>query len=239
MTPSPGTRAEAARTAGQLQRVFRTALWVVPFGVLANIGFSLAVTDRATLASLGAFPRGYLFLAVALGLVPWVTNALRLGIWTRFIGHPLRFRDTLRITLGTELGSSVTPTASGGGLFRWGMLMGHGVSPGAAASVISLGVMEDALFFLLAVPTALLLVPVVDLPVLEGIGSRLGGQAARIALWGALFALAVLAAAIAALRGRFGRRVQRRGLRLAGRGRRRARATGRDARHVYALVIRR
>src|SRR5690606_1132734 len=98
------------RPASGLDRVFRTTLVIIPIGVLGNIVFSLLVTDRSLLASLGEFPRGYLLLAVAMGLVPWVTNSLRLLIWTRFLGYPLRFREAFQMTLAVDLGSAISPT---------------------------------------------------------------------------------------------------------------------------------
>lgn len=231
--PQPG------ETSAQIGRAFRAALWIIPVGVLANVALSLAVTDRRTLVAVAEFPRGYLFLAMILGLVPWITNALRLGVWTRFVGHPLPFRETVRIVIGTELGSAMTPTASGGGLFRWGMLVARGIPAGAAASLVSLTVLEDLIFFALAVPLALLFVSTASLPVLGGIGDRLGTDMAPAAL--ALVVLASLAALVAraALAGGFGLRMRRWGLRGAARMRRRIRAVGRDARDVYREVFRR
>jgi uncharacterized membrane protein YbhN (UPF0104 family) len=97
--------------------------------VLGNIAFSIFVTDREVLASLRDFPRGYLFLAIALTIIPWFTNALRLLIWTRFLGNGLGFREAFQITLATDLGAAISPTAVGGGFFKWGMLVQRGVTP--------------------------------------------------------------------------------------------------------------
>ena len=74
-------------------------------------------------------------LAIALGLLPWLTNTLRLYIWARFLGHHLRLRDCFQMTLAVDLGSAISPTAVGGGFFKWGMLVQRGVSPGSAASL--------------------------------------------------------------------------------------------------------
>lgn len=222
-----------------LDRVFRLALVLIPFGVLGNLALSWATTDRALLATLPALPRGYLYLALVLGLVPWVTNALRLLVWTRFIGTDLGFRDALRIVLGGELGSSVLPSSSGGEIFRWGMMMQRGLSPGAAASVIALGHAEDLLFFLLALPLAVVLSSAWELPVLRSVAGEIEGSAVQVAgvavavaavLWG-LFRLV--------LRGRLGARARRSGLRLAARVRRRLRRAWWDFRDVYRLVVER
>lgn len=222
-----------------LDRLFRTAAVVVPLGVLGNLLFTLWVTDRATLSALGAFPREYLALAVLLGLVPWFTNALRLVIWTRFIGRGLSMREALRIVLGAEVGSSLLPTSTGGELIRWGMLVQRGVPPGAAGSVISLGYLEDSLFFLFALPFAFWWSDARRLPILRGIAGQFqtdATQAVLVAL-AALLTLGLLLSLV--FRGAFGRRARGWALRAYVRTRHRLRRTWRDARNVYALVARR
>lgn len=148
------------------RRALRIAMVVIPIGIIGNVAFTLLATDRAVLASLAAFPRGYLFLAIGLGLVPWATNTLRLMIWTRFIGHSLGFRESFTVVLGTQLGAAVSPTAIGGGVFKWGMLTQRRISPGASASLTTLASLEDGLFFLLALPTAALMTGAWRLPIL-------------------------------------------------------------------------
>src|SRR5690606_25308296 len=123
----PVTPPETRPLPAGLGRLFRAAMILIPIGVLGNVVFSLLVTDRTLLAALDDFPRGYLALAVALALVPWFTNAGRLLIWTRFLGHRLRYREAFQITLAVDLGSAVSPTAVGGGFFKWGMLVQRGV----------------------------------------------------------------------------------------------------------------
>lgn len=222
-----------------LNKLFRTALVIIPIGVLGNIVFSLLTTDRATLASLQEFSRGYLLLAIALGLVPWLTNTLRLLIWTRVYGHRLGFRDAFGITLATDLGAAISPTAVGGGVLKWGMLVQRGVRPGASASLTVLPQLEDGLFFLVALPVAVWLSRSWELPVFRQIGAQLQGNV--------LLALAV-AGAIAlgswllvrfVLTGGLGERLRQRGLWRFGRSRRLFRATLRDAREVFRIIMRR
>jgi uncharacterized protein (TIRG00374 family) len=207
--------------------------------VAGNLVFSWAATDQAVLASLRDFPRGYLLLAVVLGLIPWFTNALRIWIWTRFIGAVLSYRDALRITLGGELGSSVLPTSSGGEIFRWGMMRQKGISPGAAASVITLGHVEDSLFFLLALPLAAGLSSAWELPILRTLAERIQGNTIYL-LGGALLLLFLLRLLARLVRlGSLGEKPRRRGLHFRARLRRRFRKVWRDFRAVYALVIER
>jgi glycosyltransferase 2 family protein len=219
-----------------IDRIFRAMLFIVPLGVLGNIIFSLAVTDRALLASLRDFPRGYLVLAVVLALVPWLTNSLRLLIWTDFLDHRIRFRDAFQITLAMDLGAAVSPTAVGGSLFKWGMLVQRGIRPGAAASITTLPTIEDGVFFAIAVPLAIYFTASWDLPVFRLVADRFEQDALLIALIASAIGLVTWLAVRVILGGGFGSRTQKRSLRFVGRVRRKLRGTWTDAREVFRLI---
>ncbi|MEX2582901.1 MAG: flippase-like domain-containing protein [Gemmatimonadota bacterium] len=219
-----------------LDRLFRTALVIIPIGVIGNVLFSLLVTDREVLASVRTFPREYLLLALALGAVPWICNSLRLLIWTRFLGHQMRFLDSFRITLATDLGAAVSPTAVGGGFFKWGLLVQRGVSPGAAVSLTTLAPLEDGLFFAIAIPIAIFLTASWGHPVFGAVAGQFQGRAAPALLVALGIAVATWAAVRWVLGGGLGNRAQRRSRRLVRRVRRGLRTTWIDARQVYRLI---
>jgi uncharacterized protein (TIRG00374 family) len=230
-TPPPESRLSRG-----LNRVFRTSMVLVPVGVLLNLWISWAATDHSVFRRFGELDRRYLYLGIVLALMPWVTNTLRILVWARFIGHRLSFRDCLRITLGAELASSVFPTSSGGEVFRWGMMVQKGVTKGEAASIVTLGYLEDLCFFATALPAAFVVSRAWELPVMQRMGRELRGEA-----WGVLpgVALALVALVLlwqAALRGWAGARARRRSLRSAARTGRRFRKTGREFRAVLRLV---
>jgi glycosyltransferase 2 family protein len=241
----PGTRANvtARRAAGGeprmvrgLDRLFRTALVIIPIGVIGNLGFSLLVTEREILSSVAAFPRGYLLLALGLGVIPWITSALRLLIWTEFLDHRMHFRDAFLITLATDLGAAVSPTAVGGGFFKWGLLVQRGVSPGAAASLTTLAPIEDGFFFLLALPTAIVLTASWGNPAFDLVAGQLEGRAGPVLLVALAIGVVTWAAVRWVLGGGLGNRAQRRSLRVLSRARRGLRSTWVDARQVYGLI---
>ncbi len=93
---------------------------------------------------------------MVLGLVPWLTSTIRVFLWTRFLGKTIRFYEIFKIVIGTQIGSAISPTAIGGGYVKLGMLIQKGLTPGAAASLMTLGSVEDAIFFAIALPVALL-----------------------------------------------------------------------------------
>jgi glycosyltransferase 2 family protein len=209
---------------------------VIAIGVLGNIIFSLLVTDRELLRSLGEFPRGYLALAVGLALVPWVTHTLRLHIWTWFLGHRIGVRESFRIVVATDLGASVSPTAVGGAFFKWGMLVQRGVRPGAAASITTLPTVEDAIFFLFALPIAIYLSRAWELPVFQEIGTHLSGNLLTAVMVVGGIALVLWLLMRGLLGGGFGGRARRGSIGIAGRLRRRLRTAVRDGARVFLTV---
>lgn len=217
-------------------RLIRTALVIIPIGVIGNIAFSLAVTDREILRSVAGFPRDHLVFALLLTLFPWLTNTLRLLIWTDFLGHRLTFREGFRITLATDMGAAVSPTAVGGGLFKWALLMRKGVSPGAAASLATLSPFEDGVFFLLAIPTALFISASWDNPALDAAAEAFRRNAVPALLITAGIAVLTWLTVRWALKGGLGERTQRQGRRLVQRVRRTLHGIWMDAREVYRLI---
>jgi glycosyltransferase 2 family protein len=221
---------------GRLDSVFRTALIIIPIGVIGNIAFSLLFTDRDLIAAVAGFPRRYLVLALLLGVLPWFTNTFRLLIWTRFLGHRVSFRDAFQITLATDLGAAVSPTAVGGGFFKWGLLVQRGVTPGAAASLTTLTPIEDGVFFAVALPLAILITTSWDHPVFTTVAGQFRENAPPAILLTLTIGLVTWLAVRWVLGGGLGIRAQRRSLRLVGRMQRGFRATWVDARQVYQLI---
>jgi glycosyltransferase 2 family protein len=223
--------------AGGFQKLFRTTMIVIPIGVLGNIVVSLLATDRDVLRSLHEFPRGYLLLAAVLGLVPWITNTLRMMLWTDLLGHRIRFRDGLQITLATDLGAAISPTAIGGGVLKWAMLVQRGLKPGAAASITTLPSIEDGVFFAIALPIAVVWTSAWHLPVFRAIGDQFQTHSGPIVGLAGLILFLLWLAVRLALGGVAGMRVRRRGLGLAASVRRRLREAWADARDVFQLIL--
>ena len=225
------------------RRLLRAAAWLIPLGVLVNVGATLLTTDFRYLREVGRVTPLAVSGALALALLPWVTQSLRIGIWTRFVGHPVRFRSGLRIAAGGVLGSAVTPTAVGGGTIRWALATRYGLPTGKAASLLAVEAVEDLVFFALAIPAALVLSQADE----AGAVRRAATSPARglddPVLWGlaaaAVGAAAVLVAGRLALRGRLGPAWRRRGLRAAAWLRRPLAKTWADVRSVLSLVARR
>lgn len=232
MSSSAGSRPRS----GRWNKVFNTAIALIPVGVVGNVVLSYLTTDRTLLQSVARFPREYLLLALLLAFLPWLTNTLRLLIWARFLGSDLRLVDSFRITLGTQLGSAVTPTATGGEIIRIGFLVQRGISPGIAFTISTLASLEDGLFFLLSIPAALLVFSASGMPVLPGFGAHAPARIASVLLVAAAIAAVTWGVVQLALSGRLGERVRTVGLRWTGWLRRRVRTGWEETRGAFRMI---
>lgn len=206
--------------------------------MLGNLAYTLFATDRALLAALGELPKGYLLVALALTLTPWITGTLRLLVWSRFLRYRIPFRELLRMTLVVDLGAAVSPTAIGGEAFKWGLLVRNGVRPGEAASLALLPKVEDAVFFFgFALPFSLIYTQAWRLPALATSTRLLGGNAVAVLGIGAVVAFGGWLLLRLVLRGHGGERAQRHGVRSWGRLRRRLRSSWHEARGVLWLIL--
>jgi glycosyltransferase 2 family protein len=231
---APGGRLPAG-----FDKVLRTALYLIPIGVLGNLALSWFATDRGTLAELGRLPVSYLLAGLGLTLVPWVTGTLRLLIWTRFLQFRLPFREALKITLAVDLGAAISPTAVGGELFKWGMLVQRGVPSGSAATVSLLPKVEDAVFFAIALPVALVLSGAWRLPVVTGIVELFPGGLLALALPAIAIGFGCWGVVRMMLAGAFGDAPRMAGLRWIARARRLLHRPLSDARAAVLVVVRR
>ncbi|MBN2244850.1 MAG: flippase-like domain-containing protein [Candidatus Aminicenantes bacterium] len=146
---------------------------LIPLGVIANIIFSLVETDKGIFRVLNEFSFEYILLAVLLALVPWITNSIRLKLWTRFFGTHFPIREIFKIVIGCDLGAAVSPTALGGGYVKLAMLIEKGMPAGKAASLMTLTSVEDLIFFILSLPAAIIFTSSSDQFVLHEFSSML------------------------------------------------------------------
>lgn len=149
------------------EKIFRRLIIIIPIGVIINVIFSYAASKQILFPSLINFSIGYLGLAIVLAIIPWMTHALRLVIWSKFLDSDISFKKIFSIVLGNELGAAISPTAIGGAPVKVGMLIQHGMKPGNAVSLTTLGSIEDHLFTIFAVPIALSISQSWKLPVFQ------------------------------------------------------------------------
>ncbi|MBD3235805.1 MAG: flippase-like domain-containing protein [Candidatus Eisenbacteria bacterium] len=110
---------------------------------------------------------GHLLLALALMLLPWVLNALRVRNWLQFLGYGGSLRTALRVVILGELSAAVTPRAVGALPAKAATLMASGVSSGRSALMIVLAAVEDTTYTFLVVPVLLYATAVWEAPALQ------------------------------------------------------------------------
>jgi len=143
----PRVTSEVKKPTRISRRAIRLALWALPLAALANIVFFLWTLDGRPIASIAERP-WLLALACGLSIVPWFTNVARLAIWCRFLDVPLALKGNIRVILGTVIANSVTPTATGGTVIKWGFLCNEGVKADKAGTIISMQIAEDTIVML-------------------------------------------------------------------------------------------
>ncbi len=173
--------------------VVRRLLLLLPIYVVVNLAIAFLFTDSSDLLRLQSFTLGYFLLAAGLRMVPWFTKAFRLANWMRFLGHPFTFRDGMRISMMSELGAAVSPTAIGGEPIKTGMLYRRGVSFGESASLTSVAAVEDLGFYIIGIPVAFWLTEAWKMPrVGRFIGQVFSNLQNILLLAGMMIALAAL-----------------------------------------------
>ncbi len=110
----------------------------------------------------------WLLLALIFSFLPWLTNSLRLMIWSRYFEIGLRWKQIFRIILGTVLGNAVTPTATGAVAVKWAFLVNEKVTPDKATTLVGLQAAEDSFVSMVLLAAALLIAVTLELPQFSG-----------------------------------------------------------------------
>ncbi|MEM8695410.1 MAG: lysylphosphatidylglycerol synthase transmembrane domain-containing protein [Pseudomonadota bacterium] len=202
------TDANPAKPAKLSRHAIRIALWALPLAALGNIIFFLWAMDGQPISSIAERP-WLLALAAGLAVVPWFTNVVRLAIWCRFLGVELHLKQNIRVILGTVIANSVTPTATGGTVIKWGFLCNEGVSADKAGTLVSTQIAEDTIVMLSLLAIALFFAFGFELPStlreLDWVGARASTAQALLFLVALILTLGILFGM--ARRGLFGSRV--------------------------------
>jgi len=149
-----------------LDKLLRRLLPIICLGVAGNLAYSWFSTDRNAF-DFSKFSMGWLLAAMLLALLPWTWHCCRLAIWGRFFGVKISWKNLLRIAVATDVGGVAMPSAIGGAPLKMTMLVQQGYSPGHAATLTLWGSIEDALFYVMAIPVSLCLTKSWDNPILS------------------------------------------------------------------------
>lgn len=131
--------------------------WWLAAALVLALAVPLMIGGRDALTALGDFPPGRLSGMLALVVLCWNLNALRLRLLLAGRAGPLGQRGALGMVMATEFAICATPGGSGGLPTLLALLARRGLRPARASAVFMVDQCCDLLFFLAAL-TALVLV---------------------------------------------------------------------------------
>ncbi len=140
-----------------IKRLLRLVAIIIPLALIGNIIYLFISTDSSFVRQIGEFDPRLFALAVALALLPWLGQSAQILIWGRVFHVKVSPPNALKAVLASDIGAAITPTMLGGGYAKLGFLVGFGFSPARATLVTVLGILADAVFFVLALPAAVYL----------------------------------------------------------------------------------
>ena len=155
-----------------LRALLRALPFVLLLGATGGLVVGMTTGDGLRLDILDRVSPPMLVLAVFLGFFPWAMDSVRLHLWAGVLDSILPLRSALRVVIGADLGSAVTPTAVGGIPVKVALLREEGVPAATGASLCALKAFEDGAFFVVAIPVALVFTAGSVLPLLASLGSR-------------------------------------------------------------------
>ncbi|UCC78562.1 MAG: flippase-like domain-containing protein [Candidatus Zixiibacteriota bacterium] len=174
----------------RLNHLFKIILIILPLALAGNIVYTLLSSELDMLVELLEFKIGYLFLAAFLCVVPWFAQSLRIIIWSRVFKRPVSPPQALQAVLSSDIAAAATPTMLGGGYAKAGYLVSYGFSAGEATIITLLGTIEDAVFFLIALPTSILWSRAWDNPYVRQAGASLVSHWPTVLIVAAIISMA-------------------------------------------------
>ena len=163
--------------------IARWGLTIILVGAAVNLALAWQSIRFGAAEAMRAVEPGWLGVAAVLGIAPWAFTASRSWMWARFFGTPISARDALRVAVGTELGSSISPKAIGGAPVKVGLLVDSGVRTGTAASMLMLDNLVDIVFFTGVAPAIAFGTARWALPEVQEVLGRLAAKTLAAAPW--------------------------------------------------------
>ncbi|MEE9555465.1 MAG: lysylphosphatidylglycerol synthase transmembrane domain-containing protein [candidate division Zixibacteria bacterium] len=139
-----------------IKRLLRLVAIIIPLALAGNIAYLVLTTESGFLKQIGGFDYRYFGLAIILALLPWFGQSMQILIWGRVFDVKISSSKAFKTVLASDIGAAITPTMLGGGYAKLGLLINYGFAPAKATLVTFLGSLADALFFVIALPLAVL-----------------------------------------------------------------------------------
>lgn len=138
-------------------KILRNVVIIILVSIVAFTLLNLLLTDKEDLSQLSNFRIGYLFLAAAASLLPWLFHALEMMTWASYLNKPISLKNALNISIATDLGSAATPTVVGGTPIKIGMLLRLGFSIPQTTFISGILVVEDIIAYVIIITSSLII----------------------------------------------------------------------------------
>jgi uncharacterized protein (TIRG00374 family) len=130
-----------------IKLIINRLILFICFGVLMHIIFVLTTTERALLLYLNKLSIFHILLIILLMTIPWLGYALRVKMWSGFLGEKIKYQDALKIVVTADVASALSPTAVGGAPVKAALLLNRGFNPGNVGFMLTWGIIEDIIFY--------------------------------------------------------------------------------------------
>ncbi|KXK36323.1 MAG: flippase-like domain-containing protein [Saprospiraceae bacterium] len=162
-----------------LRKTVNRLILLISLGIAAHIIFVLSTTEKSLLSYLNRLDVWHVLIIMGLLFTPWSLYALRVYIWSKFLGEKITYRDLLRIVITSEMASAVSPPAVGGAPVKAALLLNYGFSAGSAGFLLAYGVIEDIIFY----ATGILFATFLSIGVISDIKIAVGSFVSAHAMW--------------------------------------------------------
>jgi len=127
----------------------------VILGIIATAAVFFFTLKEDTWEHFGDFDWRYAPVVLVMIVVAWLCNGGRIWINARALGHKLKYRQSISVSLSTEFGIAASPAGMGGTALRLFLLKRAHVPLTTSASMLAADVAMDLAFFALLTPVAI------------------------------------------------------------------------------------
>lgn len=139
----------------QFRRYLRYGIQGSTLGLVATIIVLFFTTEEDTWNHIAQFNWWYAPVVIIAIVIAWLCNGARIWINSRALGHQLKYRQAISVSMSTEFGIAASPAGMGGTVMRLYLLKKAHVPLTTSASMLTADVVVDLAFFTLLTPIAL------------------------------------------------------------------------------------
>jgi len=136
-------------------KYLRYGLQGVILGIVATAIILFFTTKEETWNYIAQFNSWYAPIILLAIVVAWLCNGGRIWINSRALGHELKYRQAISVSMSTEFGIAASPAGMGGTALRLFLLKKAHVPLTTSASMLAADVAVDLTFFGLLTPIAI------------------------------------------------------------------------------------